>query len=63
MLPSPSCGETFYDSDDGSIDRTTKPLAFWLSVVSMTLLGLFILGVGYRWEIVRMIFEFAGQPF
>jgi hypothetical protein len=54
---------TFYDSDDGPIDRSTQPIAFWLSVVAMTLLGLFILGVGHRWEIVRMVFEFAGQPF
>ncbi len=54
---------TFYDSDDGPIDQATHPLAFWLSVVSMTLLGLFILGVGYRWEIVRMIFELADRPF
>ncbi len=46
---------TFYDSDDGPLDRATQPLAFWLSVVSMTLLGLFILGVGHRWETVRMI--------
>jgi hypothetical protein len=47
---------TFYDSDDGPLDRATQPLAFWLSVVSMTLLGLFILGVGHRWASVRMIF-------
>jgi hypothetical protein len=52
---------TFYDSDDGPIDRATQPLAFWLSVVAMTLLGLFILGVGQRWTIVRMIFELAGH--
>jgi hypothetical protein len=39
---------TFYDSDDGPLDRATQPLAFWLSVVMMTLLGLFILGVGHR---------------
>ena len=54
---------TFYDSDDGPIEQATQPLAFWLSVVSMTLLGLFILGVGHRWTIVRMIFELAGRPF
>ena len=35
-------GGTFYDSDDGPIDQATQPLAFWLSVISMTLLGLFI---------------------
>jgi hypothetical protein len=56
-------GGTFYDSDDGPIDQATQPLTFWLSVISMTLLGLFILGVGHRWEIVRMIFELAGRPF
>jgi hypothetical protein len=54
---------TFYDSDDGRIDLSTQPVAFWLSVVSMTLLGIFILGVGHRWEIVRVIFELAGRPF
>ena len=54
---------TFYDSDDGPIDLATQPLAFWLSVVLMTLLGLFILGVGHRWEIVRMIFELANRHF
>jgi spore maturation protein SpmA len=54
---------TFYDSDEGPLDRATQPLAFWLSVISMTLLGLFILGVGQRWEVVRMIFELAGRPF
>ena len=52
---------TFYDSDDGAIQRADQPLAFWLSVVSMTLLGLFILGVGYRWQIVKAIFELAGR--
>jgi hypothetical protein len=52
---------TFYDSDDGPIDRSTQPVAFWLSVMAMTLLGLFILGVGHRWEIVRALFELAGR--
>jgi hypothetical protein len=52
---------TFYDSDDGPIVRATRPLTFWISVVSMTLLGLFILGVGHRWEIVRAIFELAAR--
>ena len=54
---------TFYDSDDGPLDRATQPLAFWLSVLSMALLGFFILGVGHRWEIVRMVFELAGRRF
>ena len=45
---------TSYDSDDGPLDRATQrggALAFWLSVVATTLLGLFILGVGHRWAI------------
>jgi hypothetical protein len=54
---------TFYDSDDGPIDRSAQPVAFWVSVVLMSLLGLFILGVGHRWEVVRVIFELAGQKF
>ena len=54
---------TYYDSDDGPLDRATQPLTFWFSVVATTLLGLFILGVGYRWAIVRMIFELAGRRF
>jgi hypothetical protein len=54
---------TFYDSDGGPIDQSAQPVAFWLSVLAMTLLGLFILGVGHRWEIVRVLFELAGQPF
>lgn len=52
---------TFYDSDDGPIDRADQPVAFWLSVVAMTLLGLFILGVGHRWAIVGALFELAGR--
>jgi hypothetical protein len=44
------------------VKRAIQPLAFWLSVV-VTFEGLFILGVGHRWEIVRMIFELANRPF
>ena len=35
---------TLYDSDEGTIDQTERPVAFWLSVFGMTVLGLFILG-------------------
>ena len=52
---------TFYDSDEGPIDRAERPMAFWLSVLGVTLLGLFILGVGYRWRIVAAIFELTGN--
>ena len=52
---------TFYDADDGPLDRATQPVAFWLSVFLMTVLGLFILGVGHRWAIVRTLFELTGR--
>ena len=54
---------TLYDADEGHIDQRTRPLAFWLSVVGMTLLGLFILGVGWRWPLVGAVFEFTGHRF
>jgi len=52
---------TLYDVDMGRIDEDTRPLAFWLSVVGMTLLGLFILGVGWRWPIVGALFRLTGS--
>lgn len=52
---------TFYDSDDGLVDRSTQPVSFWLSVVLMTLLGLFIIGVGHRWKVVQAMFELTGR--
>jgi hypothetical protein len=32
---------TLYDSDEGTIDQAERPVAFWLSVFGMTVLGLF----------------------
>ena len=52
---------TLYDADEGRIDLTARPLAFWMSVVGMILLGLFILGVGWRWPLVVAMFRFAGR--
>ena len=53
----------FWDSDEGVIEQETRPLAFWLSIAAMSLLGLFILGVGYRWEAVRALFELTRRRF
>ena len=39
---------TLYDVDDGRVDRVTRPVTFWLLVLSMTVLGLTILIVGWR---------------
>ena len=52
---------TLYDADEGRIDREARPLAFWLSVAGMTLLGLFILGVGWRWPLVGAVFRLTGH--
>ena len=52
---------TLYDADEGRIDLAARPLAFWMSVVGMVLLGLFILGVGWRWPLVGAVFRFFGQ--
>jgi hypothetical protein len=52
---------TLYDVDEGQIDRDARPVAFWLSVIGMSLLGLFIVGVGWRWPIVGEIYRLTGN--
>jgi hypothetical protein len=52
---------TLYDVDEGRIDQAARPMAFWLSVVGMTLLGLFILGIGWRWPLVGELFRLTGH--
>jgi hypothetical protein len=42
---------TLYDVDDGQVDRSARPITFWLLVFSMTVLGLSILSVGWQWPI------------
>jgi hypothetical protein len=37
---------TLYDVDDGYVDRAARPIAFWLLVSGMTILGLVHLGRG-----------------
>ena len=38
---------TLYDSDDGIVDRRSRPMTFWFLIGSMTLLALSILSVGW----------------
>jgi len=46
---------TLYDVDDGRVDRAARPVTFWLLVFGMTILGLSILGVGWRWPIADTV--------
>ena len=54
---------SFYDSDDGWIERARRPGAFWTSIGATTLLGLLILGVGYRWPAVTALIELFEKRF
>jgi len=51
---------TLYDVDDGRVDRVARPVTFWLLVFSMTVVGLSILAVGWRWAIVASIVQVIG---
>jgi spore maturation protein SpmA len=46
---------TLYDVDEGRVTRAARPVAFWLLVFAMMVLGLTILGVGWRWPIVGAV--------
>jgi|SoiMetStandDraft_2_1073263.scaffolds.fasta_scaffold86258_1 hypothetical protein len=37
-----------HDSDDSPVDQRTHPVRFWLHVVSVYLLGLLIIAVGFQ---------------
>ena len=39
---------THHDSDDGPIEQHAHPVQFWLHVVSVYLLGLLIIAVGFQ---------------
>jgi hypothetical protein len=54
---------SFYDSDDGWIERAQRPVEFWVSIGATTLLGLLILGVGYHWPAVEGLIEFLEERF
>ena len=52
---------TVYDVEDGRVDRPTRPVTFWLLVLSMTVLGLSILSVGWQWPSVGTLLRAFGQ--
>lgn len=54
---------SFYDSDDGWIERAKRPVAFWASIAATTVLGLVILGVGYRWPAVESLIKLFEERF
>jgi hypothetical protein len=37
-----------HDSDDGPVDQRTRPVRFWLHVISVYLLGLLTIAVGFQ---------------
>ena len=51
---------TVYDTDDGHIDRDSRPLTFWLTVASMAVLGVVILGVGWQWPVMGAVSRAIG---
>ena len=53
---------TLYDVDDGQVDRSARPITFWLLVFSMTVLGLSILSVGWQWPIVGILLRVIEPP-
>jgi hypothetical protein len=52
---------TLYDVDDGRVDRPARPVAFWLLVFGMTILGWTILAVGWEWPIADAIARLIGR--
>jgi hypothetical protein len=52
---------TLYDVDDGHVDRSARPITFWLLVFSMTVLGLTILSVGWQWPILGTLHRVIGS--
>jgi hypothetical protein len=52
---------TLYDVEDGRVDRSARPVTFWLLVGGMTLLGLSILGVGWGWPMVNAVGWLSGR--
>ncbi len=52
---------TLYDVEDGRVDRSARPVTFWLLVGGMTLLGLSILAVGWGWPVVNVVGWYSGR--
>ena len=46
---------THHDSDDGAIEQHAHPVQFWLHVVSLYLLGLLIIAVGFQTKATRVV--------
>ncbi len=53
---------TLYDVDDGRVDRSARPVTFWLLVGGITLLGLSIIGVGWGWPLVSAVGSAPDPP-
>ena len=51
---------TLYDVEDGRVDRSVRPVTFWLLVGSMTLLGMSILAVGWGLPIGKAVGWLSG---
>ena len=54
--------ETLHDVDDGRVDRSARPVTFWLLVGGMTVLGLSILGVGWEWPLANAVGRLLAPP-
>jgi hypothetical protein len=52
---------TLYDVEDGRVERSARPVTFWLLVGGMTLLGLSILAVGWKWPIGNAVGWLSGR--
>jgi hypothetical protein len=52
---------TLYDVDDGRVDRRARPVAFWLLVSGMTVLGVSILSMGWEWPLADAIARLSGR--
>jgi hypothetical protein len=51
---------TLYDVEDGRVDRSVRPVTFWLLVGSVTLLGMSILAVGWGLPIGKAVGWLSG---
>ena len=51
---------TLYDVEDGRVDRSVRPVTFWLLVGSMTLLGMSIVAVGWGLPIGKAVGWLSG---
>lgn len=52
---------THHDSDDGPVERHTHPVHFWLHVVSVYLLGLLIIAVGFQTKAAGFVISLVNR--